>query len=167
MRLRELSGLPPDIVPAGLVTSLLSWAHMRGDMHFWDHEEKADPPRPRRTSWKRRQSPATILRPKTAAGAVVHSMEQERLKKLSQWLSETGLVGDFAETLLSRGDFQSGDDLGRILELARAGILAEGRKLRSVGYSVTPLREFANITVEDFRMYCPDLKIVRDPEETA
>ncbi len=166
MRLRELAELPPDTVPTGLITSVLSWAHMRGDMHFWDHEEKADPPRPRRNSWKRRQSPATILRPKTAAGAVVHSMEQERLKNLLQWLSEMGLIGNFAETLLSRGDFQSGRDLGRILELARAGILAEGRKLKSVGCAVMPLPEFAKLTVEEIRMYCPDLRIVRDSEET-
>lgn len=164
-RISEMARLPDHSAPSSWLASLLSWAHMRGDMHYWTHEEMADPPRPRRTSWKQRRGPATILHPKPPAGTVVHSMEQQRLNRLVAWLGEAGLAGDFDRALISGGVFHCSEDLQRIIELARAGILGSGRKLRSVGYRLEPLDSTAVLQARRSRLRCPEMALHRDGKE--
>lgn len=161
-RITEMARLPDTTVPSSWLTSLLSWAHMRGDMHHWSHEEKADPPRPRRASWKQRRGPATILRPKSVAETVVYSMEQERLNKLAAWLGEIWPTGDFDRALISHAVFRGSSDLQRIIELARAGILGNGRKLRSVGYRLEPLDKDIALETQQSRMRCPEMALHRE-----
>lgn len=161
-RMREMAQLDEKTAPHAFINAVLGWGHMRSDPHAWDELHPANPPRPRRTSWRHRVSPSLYLKPKKAKGESVRSMEQARLERLRTWMEQTLNFGDEgreAAVLLSSGQFTDTDDGQRIIELARAGLLGRGRKLREIGYDCKPLPEHVAIELHQSRLRCNELQV--------
>jgi hypothetical protein len=138
-RCAELAGLAEDEVPHRFMRELLAPAVMVADPHFWDDSERADPPAPRRQAGLAERSPVQFIRPKRRQGGPVVSLEQARLERLGGWLQVTLSPAARPEGApLSHGAFTAPDDFGHIMDLSRAGLLDAGRRLRRVGYALTP-----------------------------
>ena len=156
-RMIEISAKPEDYVPAQWIDRLLSWGHFRGDMHFWDESEQADPPRPRKSSWKHRKSPVLFLQERKKGEAVAQSMEQTRLNHLKEWIkNRTSQDGTWK---FSDGPYAGLPDFQKLIELARAGILGNGKKLRSIDFTLTPLDEKTELNADDMTIKCNDMEI--------
>lgn len=135
----ELAGLPEHVVPHRFMRELLVPATMLADPHFWDDAERADPPPPRRQAGLAERSPVQFMRPKRRQGGPVVSLDQARLERLGGWLQTTLSPAEQpAGAPLSRGLFTSPHDFTHIMELSKAGLLDSGRRLRRVGYAMTP-----------------------------
>ena len=155
-RMVELSRQPQDYTPVNWMIQLLSWGHMRGDMHQWDEMENADPPRPRKVSWKQRRSPVLFLKEVKPGEGLVLSMEQTRLNLLKSWVEER-FAGDSWK--FSHGPYGDLDDFQKLIELVRAGILGNGRKLRSIDFSLTPLENETLLQAQEMSLRCNDMEI--------
>jgi len=135
----ELAAMPETALPRRFMRELLASAVMVYDPHYWDDFERAEPPLPRRRADIGDRRPLQPLRPKRRQDGPVVSLEQARLERLGAWVQGTlGGEGLAAGTPLSRGFFASPEDFGRIMELSKAGLLGEGRRLRRIGYRLTP-----------------------------
>lgn len=64
-------------------------------------------------------------------------MEQTRLNELKEWISPR--IIDKRVWALSEGPYHELHDFRKVMELLRAGLLGNGRKLRSIGFSLNPL----------------------------
>ena len=138
-RLVELAALPEDAPPLAFMRELLAPAVYVADPNYWDDYEKADPPRPRRRTRVEREPPNAPLRPKSRGSGPVISLEQARLERLSAWVADVlGRITEPEGRRLSQGDFTKAEDFQRIMELSKAGLLGNGRRLRRVGYGMTP-----------------------------
>jgi hypothetical protein len=156
-RMLEISGKPEDYVPVQWMERLLSWGHFRGDMHFWDESEKADPPRPRKSSWKHRTSPVLFLGERKKGEGVAQSMEQARLNVLKEWI--TFRASPTGTWKFSDGPYAGLPDFQKLIELARAGILGNGKKLKSIDFSLTPLEDTTMLKANEATMKCNDMEI--------
>ncbi len=161
-RMKELAKKSPDYVPTEWLQSLLSWGHFRGDMHHWDDQEKADPPRPRRSSWKYRRSPVLFLEQKSRGEGAVQSMEQTRLNILKSWIEERILPD--GHWRISDGPYNDLSDFPKIMELARAGLLGNGKKLKSIDFSLTPLELDAILGAQQMTLRCKDMEVRKTTE---
>jgi hypothetical protein len=158
-RMMELTQQGPDSVPAEWLQGLLSWGHFRGDMHHWDEMEMADPPRPRKSSWKHRQSPVLFLGQKQRGQGAVQSMEQTRLNLLKNWIDKRITAeGGWA---LSDGPYSELPDFQKVMELVRAGLLGNGKKLRSIDFALTPLEREMALQVQTMSLRGRDMVINR------
>ena len=134
-RLKELSQLEEDQPPHAFIARLISSAHGCFDLHYWNESEKADPPQPRTASSQKKQPPKSYLKPRSEGQEPVITIEQARLERLKNWLTESIVkVGPSAR--VSQGNFSEFDDFTRLIELARAGYLTKGRKLAKIGYEL-------------------------------
>jgi hypothetical protein len=135
----ELAALPEPVVPHRFMRELLAPAVMLADPHFWDESERAEPPPPRRQAGLPERPPLQFIRPKRRQGGPVVSLEQARLEQLGGWLHTTLSPAEQpVGAPLSRGVFTAPADFGHIMELSKAGLLDAGRRLRRVGYALTP-----------------------------
>jgi len=137
-RIEDLARLSADWAPHGFMTDLIAAASLRYDPNYWDDHELADPPQPRRRPFRQVTGQAHFLHAKQRRnrGNVV-SMERARLERLKDWLEATiGVPYDERLPRVSLGAFTEFDDFVRIMELTRAGLLGEGRRLRTVKYRV-------------------------------
>lgn len=158
-RMKELSEKPPEYVPSEWLQRLLSWGHFRGDMHPWNDHEKADPPRPRRSSWKHRKSPALFLEQKSHGDGPMQSMEQTRLNLLKNWIEMRILQGDTWN--FSDGPFDALSDFPKVMELARAGLLGNGKKLKSIDFALKPLDQNTILEIPQMSLRCKNMEIKR------
>jgi hypothetical protein len=168
-RIHELSGADSFQVPRAWLNGLLSWGHMRGDMHQWTAEVKANPPLPRRTSWKTRESPAIYLKAKQRGGEAVQSMEEARLENLKLWLEQKILpvseTGATSPVQVSKGKFSNPEDFPRILELSKTGILGNGKKLKRIGYRLATTSLETRIILERQRLEFREMELSYDEKE--
>ena len=156
-RMKELAQRSADFVPVEWLQGLLSWGNFRGDMHHWDEQEMADPPRPRKSSWKHRQSPVLYLERKQRGEGAAQSMEQTRLNLLKNWIGmRIPASGGWA---LSEGPYQELSDFQKVMELARAGLLSNGKKLRSIDFTLTPLDREAALQAQTMSLRGRDMEI--------
>ena len=153
-RLAEIAALPEEAVPHRFFCELLSPARMLADMNYWDDFEKAAPPQPRRATDRHSREIHQYLPKKSDADRPVQSMDEARLESLRAWLAAKveAVSGNDTETRVSRGRFDGFDDLPRILELAKAGLLADGRRLARIRRSMTPLNETVQVGVGQHQM---------------
>ena len=159
-RMAELAVKPQGYVPVEWMERLLSWGHFRGDMHYWDDREIADPPRPRKSSWKYRQSPTLFLEHRKPGEGAVQSMEQTRLNRLKEWI--TLRITEKRTWTLSDGPYHELHDFRRVMELLRAGLLGNGRKLRSIGFSLNPLRTETVMEADTMSLRGEDMEVNHD-----
>jgi hypothetical protein len=158
-RMKELAAKSSEDVPTEWLQKLLSWGHFRGDMHHWDDQEKADPPRPRRSSWKHRKSPVLFLGQKKRGESAVQSMEQTRLNLLKSWIEMR--FSDKGVWNLSDGPYDVLPDFPKVMELARAGLLGSGKKLKSIDFTLTPLEHEVTLQAQKMLLRCQDMQIRR------
>lgn len=156
-RIVELAGKSEDYLPGCWMTRLLSWGHMRGDMHQWDECEKSDPPRPKKGSWKQRRSPVLFIEAAKPGDGIALSMEQTRLNQLKYWVQSR--IADSGEWKFSDGPFADLSDFQKVIELARAGILGSGKKLKSINFTLTPLQEETVLRAEKLSLRCNDMEV--------
>lgn len=141
MRVAEIAVRPPDDTrAAAFIQSLLAPARMIGDMHFWSDTENADPPEPRWEKHRARVQASDYLADKQAAGGQpVRSLEDERLRRLQDWMRRAGLAPSAAQPVpASAGTFAEYADFANLIELSRQGLLGQGARLRKIGYVLTP-----------------------------
>ncbi len=146
-RMKDLSAQEESYVPQQWLNGLLSWGHIRGDMHEWDEDVKANPPMPRRSSWKTRKSPSLFLKRKTRGGEIAQSMEETRMEALRAWLEAKLPVGS-KPTYVSEGRYDNPEDFPKILELAKSGVFNEGKKLKRIGYRVKNGKQSVSAAVD-------------------
>lgn len=156
-RMVELTAKPEEYIPVDWMVQLHSWGHMRGDMHLWDEYELAEPPRPKKGSWKKHRSPVLYLESAKPGDGVVLSMEQTRLNLLKEWLQSRIITG--SSWKFSDGPYAALPDFQKVIELARAGILANGKKLRSIDFTLTPLENEAVLQADRISIRCNDMEI--------
>ncbi|HEX2957559.1 MAG TPA: hypothetical protein VHO70_12050 [Chitinispirillaceae bacterium] len=156
-RMAELAAKPEEYIPVNWIVQLLSWGHMRGDMHQWDEHELAEPPRPKKGSWKKHRSPMLFLESAKPGEEVAMSMEQTRLNLLKEWLQSR--ISSGGNWKFSDGPYAELSDFQKVIELARAGILGNGKKLKSIEFTLTPLEIETVLKTDKITIRCNDMEI--------
>ncbi|MBT3380857.1 MAG: DUF2397 family protein [Lentisphaerae bacterium] len=166
--IRRLADQPVESCPSALINRLVSPAIMRHDPRFWDDHEKADPPQPRRRPVHRPGVERRFLPRKRRGTEPVVSMERARLERLKRWLEVTvGLPYEGTPQRVSQGAYTDPEDFARIMDLARAGILGEGRKLKSVSYRVEATPEYpASVVIDDQQLSFDEMLLSRSDDES-
>jgi hypothetical protein len=162
-RCAELATLPETAVPHRFMRELLAPAVMLSDPHYWDDAERAEPPVPRRRTELGDRRPLPALRPKRRQDGPVVSLDQARLERLGGWVETTlGRADLILGAPLSRGFFDSPEDLNHIMDLSKAGLLGGGRRLHRVGYGLTPEPgPLAQVGVEDRTLTFTEMRVRR------
>ena len=158
-RMEELAGLSDDHGAVEFINALLGQPQNRFDPNYWDEVEKADPPAPRKRTAARATFPRQYLRKKKETGKAVESMDEARLKALRQWIADTIPFDESGTGALSRAEFHHFDDFSNVIELARAGLLADGKRLSRIDYHLTPRQRQILQAVKDFSLCCPEMTL--------
>ncbi len=157
-RIIELSQQSDHFCGNLFVSELLALSQMRSDPNYWDDNQKADPPQPKRESQLKEKRPIPYLRSKDKGDGPVKSMEQARLETLKIWFEQkTQHLNSLEKIPLSKGTYDHAEDFSNLMELAKAGLLSKGRKLKTIDYLVTaPMDKLPEI--EQSRMaVCVDI----------
>ena len=158
-RMEELAGLADDQCATDFINTLLAQSQNRFDPNYWDEVEKAEPPAPKKRTAARATFPKQYLRKKKTTGKAVESMDEARLKALRQWIADTIPFDDTGTGALSRSEFHSFDDFPKVIELARAGLLADGKRLSRIDYQLTTGQRQIMQAVDDFSLCCPEMAL--------
>lgn len=127
-RIQELAASSGDQPIHSFTRELLRSAHMTSDMNFWSEDEKATPPQPRQERHALQRAPVQYLRPKAKRDSEeVCSMKEERLKTLRDWVDQRYPA---LPAMVSSAEFDSFSDFENLIQLARAGLLGNGRDLK-------------------------------------
>lgn len=159
-RIDEIAALPPDVVPVEFLFSLIAPASMSTDPQRWCENEKADPPEPRRKTVRQDDRVRSPLTPKSRHGGEVRTLEQKRLAVLRDWLRANVITPGEASALLADGRFETLDDLVRVMDLAKAGVLGRGRKLESIGYRIEQDGCRDLLTADEYTLSLPALRVL-------
>ncbi len=131
-RIAEIARLPEACVPHDFMRGLLASAGMVSDPNYWDDFVQATPPQPRQETHATRSRQAQPLRRKRQGDGPAVSIDEQRLRELRNWLRiKLGCI-DGVGTPVSQGAYEDDDDAPRIMELAKAGLLGNGRRLSQV-----------------------------------
>jgi hypothetical protein len=140
-RVREMARYPSEDAHASVfIHALLAPARMIGDMHYWSEVEKADPPQPRWAKHRTHTQASDYLGAKESAdGRPVRSLEDERLRRLRDWMQRARLAPETDTPVrTSTGVFAEQADFANLIDLARHGLLGQGARLHKLGYTLTP-----------------------------
>jgi hypothetical protein len=160
-RIAEIAALPPEAVPRSFIRELLAPAHLATDPQYWDAQEKADPPEPRRDAARRGERTRTPLPDKARHDGPVRTLEQKRLALLQAWVERHVLPPGVVGALLAAGRFDEFDDLVRVMELVKAGQLGRGRKLATIGYRLEDGDGRDCLEADDYLLTVPEMRVVR------
>ncbi len=158
-RMEELAGLADDHCAFGFINALLAQPQNRFDPNYWDEVEKAEPPAPRKRTAARATFPKQYLRKKKVTGKAVESMDEARLKALRQWIADTIPFDETGTGALSKAKFHNFDDFSKVIELARSGLLANGKRLSRIDYQLTTEQRQIMQAVNDFSLCCPEMAL--------
>ena len=158
-RLTELAGLPGHVVPYNWLRQVIQSAHMIGDMHEWTESFKATPPQPAWSKHRVRNETHVWIKPRTVADDTpVQSMEERRREVLAQWMQDHGVMPDENTTRqLSSGHYTEFNDFAKIMELARSGILGNGKRLAKIGASAEITDTLTQIATEESELMLADI----------
>ena len=162
-RTREMAKLGADDVPHRFLIDLIGSGAMRSDPHYWDEDELADPPQPRRRPVPRQVEAPLYLNKKRPGRGAVMSIEQARLLRLRHWLDTTiGLPLGGKSLPVSQGAFTEPEDFAHIMDVAKAGLLGGGRKLRRIKYRLTPVDDqLTSVDVGEARLSFAEMMLER------
>jgi len=159
-RIKEIATLPEETTAHAFLNELLAQPGCTFDSNYWDQVEKAEPPKPKKRIGGRTHFPKTYLgRKKQLGDKPVQSMDEARLTLLRKWLQEFFLIGKTGHSLLSTGDFDSFDDFLKLVELAKAGLLNDGKRLANIDYILQPEQRNVLLTIADQSLRHPDMTI--------
>jgi hypothetical protein len=139
--------------------TLMAQPLCRFDLHYWDKHEKAEPPKPKKTITKKSSFPKQFLSSKRQSDTPVQSMDEAKLVLLHNWLHEKLCNADRPETRLSRGCFDCFADCENIINLAKAGILTNGKRLHRIHYSLSPKEEEIMMQIDECSLKCCEMLI--------
>jgi len=139
LRIAELAASAADIVPHAFLTELIAPADYYDDPRRGTPERPAQPPEPRWDEHTTVEHAPTYLRKKHAASGTVRSWEEARLARLREWIAAHLITPDVPSPWpLSAGRFETFEDLVRVVELARSGLLGGGKKLAEIDFTLQP-----------------------------
>ncbi len=156
-RIAEMAALHEEPSCSSFINALVAPARMIADMHYWDAAEKAEPPQPRLEQHKVKQAPISYLKPKPKGDpSSVRSLNEEKLIGLRQWIESAHRQWPSA---LSQGAYSEFADLSSVLELARHGLLGNGRNLAKVDLRLEPAGTPASIEIDERLLAFEELMI--------
>ncbi|VGO21842.1 DUF2397 family protein [Pontiella sulfatireligans] len=156
-RIRELSVLPEEQTRSGFINELIAPARMVADMNYWDAVEKAEPPQPRQDQHTVKQVPISYLKPKPKGDpGSVRSLNEEKLIRLRKWIEAAHSQWPAP---LSQGAYSEFTDLSSMLELARHGLLGNGRNLAKVDLHLDPAGTPVSVEVDERLLEFEELMI--------
>ncbi len=162
-RVIEISSLHEDKVPHRFFCELLSPVMMLTDMNYWDATEKATPPQPHRITDRHSREIRNYLPRKVASEQPVQSMDDERLEYLRYWLQDKiEPSGNDGNANVSCGNYDKFDDLPRIMELAKAGLLSNGRRLKRIQRSLSVKEEEVEVEIAHYRMAFKEMSLRKE-----
>ncbi len=167
-RTGELAALDEDESAAGFMNELLSQPLNCFDPNYWDKTEKAEPPVPRKRLSPKSGFPKQYMATKKSRGKAVESMDEARLKHLRQWIEEKIFPrkGEVTGTL-SKAEFTEFDDFSRVIDLARAGLLDNGKRLSRIDYQLDPSEERILLTIVEQQLGCPELTVISTKQSSV
>lgn len=158
-RLKEISTLPENATATTFFNELLSQPGCSFDLNYWNQGQKADPQKPKIRVAGKASFPKNYLARKQTGDKPTQSMDEARLAQLKQWLQEKIMVEESETGLLSAGNFTSFDDFLRLIELARAGLLANGKRLANIEYILQPEQREVLLTIAEQSLRHPEMRI--------
>jgi hypothetical protein len=156
-RILEIATLPEHATTPLFLGDLLSQPCCRFDSNYWDQLEKAEPPKPKKRIAAKTRFPKTYLRKKQPGDAPVQSMDEARLYLLKKWLEKNIMIEQTENSRLSEGHFSSFDDFMKLVELAKAGLLTDGKRLASINFSVRPEEREVLLTLAERSLRHPEM----------
>lgn len=149
-RIINLSELDGNSVPHEWLRRVIQPGHMIGDMHEWTESFKATPPQPLWSKHRVRSEAHIWMEPRAIADdSPVQSLEERRLDVLANWMQEHGILPEeSAKLLLSTGRYTEFNDFAKLMEIARSGILGNGKRLAKLGV-VTEITDVTAIVATD------------------
>lgn len=166
-RIEELATLPNNDSALKFMNNLLAQPQNRFDPNYWDSIEKAEPPEPRKRIAGKTGFPKQYLNKKKTSGKPVQSMDEAQLKMLKEWLQEKIPLNDNNEGVLSAADFDRFEDFMRIIELARSGLLADGKRLARLEYALSPEEQHILFSIAEQSLRCPEMRVTSLPTSSG
>jgi len=137
-RIADIARLPEESVPHDFMRALVASAGMVADPNCWDDAVKAMPPQPRRETPRTRNRAASPIRQKQHGNRPAISLDEQRLRELREYFLDTlGSIDDSGKRI-GQGVYTRDEEAARIIELAKAGLLGEGRQLSRIGLQLNP-----------------------------
>ena len=164
-RIQEIAQLDETHNVPLFLNNLLAQPLAKFDSNYWDAYEKAEPPKPKKRMAKQSSFPKQFLSRKTPGDTPVQSMDEARLALLKEWL-ERMLFGSGEQiSCISKGNYERFEDAHKVMELAEAGLLADGKRLGTIQYTLTTENREVVLNIDDCTLRCPELIVV--PEKTG
>lgn len=139
--------------------ALLAQPLCRYDQHFWDTDEKAEPPKPKKPIARKSSFPKQFLRNKQQSDTPIQSMDEAKLSLLQNWLHEKLCNTGRPEAHLSSGCFDCFTDCENIINLAKAGIFTNGKRLHRIHYSLSPKGKEIILRIDECSLKCCEMLI--------
>lgn len=160
-RIKEIATLPENSSVAAFMSDLLSQPGSSFDPNYWGEVEKAEPPKPKKQMARKTHFPKSYLGRKKPAGRPVQSMDEARLSQLREWLQDKILLGETRQGLVSNGNLDCFDDFFKLVELARAGLLNDGKRLAGIDYILHPEQRQVLLSIAEQSLRHPEMTISR------
>ncbi|MBW2659904.1 MAG: hypothetical protein JRC87_10010, partial [Deltaproteobacteria bacterium] len=100
-----------------------------------------------------------FLKNKQQSDTPVQSMDEAKLALLQNWLQEKLCNADGPETYLSSGCFDCFNDCENIINLAKAGIFTNGKRLHRIHYSLSPEGKEIILRIDECSLKCCEMLI--------
>ncbi len=163
-RIQEIAQLDKSHCVPLFLDALLAQPLAKFDANFWDSYEKAEPPKPKKRMVKQSSFPRQFLSRKTPGDKPVQSMDEARLALLKEWLERILFAGEEQSSRISKGNYERFEDACKVMELAEAGLLADGKRLGTLQYALTTEDREVLLSIADCTLRCPELIVT--PEKT-
>ncbi len=163
-RIGEIAGLDESVVPVHFFEKLFSCGQGYFDKNYWDNLEKADPPQPTRRVSKKEKVLRAYLKPKKKTTGPIQSMDEARLADLEEWITAKVLKPP-ATGQVGKGDFSEFADFPRIMELAKAGIFDDGKRLARINLLLRAEEQSEELSFAACRLDLPTLSIEKAGEK--
>ncbi len=160
-RIREIADLDESVVPLHFFEKLFSCGQGYFDKNYWDSLEKADPPLPAKRISRKEKIIRAYIKPKKKENGPVLSMEEARLADLEKWLKDK-IMSPPANGMVGKGDFTEFADFSHIMELAGAGLLDNGKKLKRISLILHAEKQKEELDFASCRLNLPRISIKAD-----
>ena len=157
-RIGEIAGLDESVVPVHFFEKLFSCGQGYFDRNYWDSLEKADPPQPIRRISRKEKVIRAYIKPKKKSAGPVQSMDEARLATLEKWITEKVLPPP-ANGWVGKGNFAEFADFPRIMELAGAGLLDDGKRLSRISLLLQAEQQREKLDFASCRLNSPKLSV--------
>ena len=160
-RIEEIARLAETETAVAFLNDLLAQPLSAFDPNYWDRLEKAEPPRPKKRLPATSSFPKLFLGRKQRSETPVQSMDEAKLALLQEWITRRIVGSDGENNQLSRAKIDGFEDFVRIVELSRAGLLDDGKRLARIDFSLQPGEAEIVLAADEQRLRCCEMTISR------